>query len=111
MKAFNEWLAARVTVVAGSMWCAYVFLCWSLMPIFWGDSEKVVAYVSQAVLQLVLLPAIMVGSAVLSKASNERAEQDHKALMLEVEEIQDILQEVKEDLKLTKEIHAKILGD
>jgi uncharacterized protein YhhL (DUF1145 family) len=76
----NTQLALAITIGFGTMWCVYVFLLFSLLPIFAPSMETTALYISNCV-QLVALPAIMVGSAVLAKSANTRAEKDHLVLL------------------------------
>ena len=63
------------------MWCAYVFMALSLVSFpaaltafLAGDMLSAVAWLSQAFLQLVLLPVILVGQRVQETAGDLRAE-------------------------------------
>lgn len=90
MQRFNKRLAAGVTTVVGSMWCAYAFTLLSLVSLpavlteafsltvfpHWLVSVgliALVAWVAQTFLQLVLLSVIMVGQGVQQEASDARA--------------------------------------
>lgn len=85
--AFNRWIAVKVTSAVGTMWCAYVFMALALVSFpaalrafLEGDTLSAVAWLSQAFLQLVLLPVIIVGQNVNQAAQDARAEADHEAL-------------------------------
>lgn len=102
LQRFNDWAAGKITSTVGSMWCAYFFTLLVVIPFYIPSLTVPVQYFSSAFLQLVLLPIIMVGGAVLSKNSEARAQQDHEALMLEVAE----LKEMHEDLhRVLKDLH------
>ena len=77
------------------MWCAYLFMLLALSPLAWPGVEAVVSYVSQSVIQLVALPLIMVGTAVMSRAQDARAAEDHAALMEELSDVREILADVR----------------
>lgn len=69
------------------MWCAYVFMALSLVSFpaaltafLAGDMLSAVAWLSQAFLQLVLLPVIIVGQNVNQAAQDARALADHETL-------------------------------
>lgn len=69
------------------MWCAYVFMALSLISFpaaltafLSGDTLSAVAWLSQAFLQLVLLPVIIVGQNVNQAAQDARALADHETL-------------------------------
>lgn len=82
---FNTLVAVKVTKSVGSMWCAYVFALISLVAlpaaIASHDPIIIVAWVSQAFLQLILLPIIIVGQNVQAASSDARAESDHETLI------------------------------
>ena len=90
---FNSWLAIKITDTVSSMWCAYAFailaLC-SLPAAIAGGVATFVTWFAQTFLQLVLLSVIMVGQEVQSKKANRRAEQDHKTLMNQFNEVKKL---------------------
>ena len=107
---FNTRIAVIVTKSVGSMWCAYVFALISLVAlpaaIMSHDPIIIVAWISQAFLQLVLLPIIIVGQNVQAQASDARALSDHETLIAIhtiVSEIHRINEQQNEILKLLKE--------
>jgi hypothetical protein len=84
---FNNMLAVAITRGVGSMWAAYVFVLISLVSFpqalnafLSGDRVTGISWLSQSMLQLVLLPIIMVGQQVISDAQDARAETDHETL-------------------------------
>ena len=84
---FNAWLALKITNAVGTMWAAYLFLAIALVSfpealaaIMRGDVLTGVMWLSNSMLQLVLLPVIIVGQRVLSEAQDKRAEADHETL-------------------------------
>jgi len=82
---FNTRIAVIITKSVGSMWCAYIFAVISLVAlpaaIMSHDPIIIVAWISQAFLQLVLLPIIIVGQNVQAQASDARALSDHETLI------------------------------
>src|ERR1035437_239082 len=82
---FNTRIAVIITRSVGSMWCAYAFALISLVAlpaaIMSHDPIIIVAWISQAFLQLVLLPIIIVGQNVQAQASDARALSDHETLI------------------------------
>ena len=90
IKKANEKIALHSTLLVGSMGCVYLFLIWSLHPTVFPKLQGLVFYVSGGIIQLVLLPLIMVGSAVLGEKSERRAEQDHRTLMAEFKEMKEM---------------------
>jgi hypothetical protein len=84
---FNRWIAVRITKSVGTMWAAYLFFLLALvsMPQAWaaflkGDTVTGVSWLSQSLLQLVLLPIIIVGQNVISASQDARAEADHQTI-------------------------------
>lgn len=96
LKKLNEWVAVMVTKSVGSMTCAYLFLVWSLLPLVFPDFTNVVSYVSQSIIQLVLLSIIMVGQDIGGRKVEKRAQQDHEAIMEELREIKEMHEELKQ---------------
>lgn len=95
MRKFNEWLALRITSTVGTMWCFYVFAllaCVSLpAALATHDKIVIVSWIAQTFLQLVLLPALMVGQNIQGK-QNDRLHETilaHVDLTLEIERRQD----------------------
>jgi predicted aconitase with swiveling domain len=111
---FNTRIAVIITKSVGSMWCAYVFALISLVAlpaaILSHDPIIIVAWISQAFLQLVLLPIIIVGQNVQAQASDARALSDHETLLAIhtiVSEIHRINEQQDKILKLLKERSTK----
>ena len=91
----NARIGLRITVIVGTMWCAYVFTILALISfpaaIRSHDKIIIVAWIAQTFLQLVLLPIIIVGQNIQAKAADKRAEDTYKdaeAVLKESEEIQ-----------------------
>jgi hypothetical protein len=92
---FNARFGLLITLVVGTMWCAYLFTALSLISlpaaIHSHDPIIIVAWIAQTFLQLVLLPIIIVGQNIQAKAADKRAEDTYKdaeAVLKESEEIQ-----------------------
>lgn len=113
---FNTRIAVIITKSVGSMWMAYLFALISLVAlpaaIMSHDPIIIVAWISQAFLQLVLLPIIIVGQNVQAEASDARALSDHETLNAihtltseihtineQQSKILDLLKERSEDLR------------
>lgn len=99
----SERLAVWITDRVGTMSCAYIFLAWSLLPLLVPSTEAVVAYVSQSVVQLVLLPLIMVGQGVMSRASDARAADTHRRIT----DLGELIEEQREELSILRELHNR----
>jgi len=92
---FNAKVGLRITLVVGTMWCAYAFTVLALVsaPTAFrsGDSLIIVAWIAQTFLQLVLLPIIIVGQNVQAAAADARAQatyDDAAAVLAEAKQIQ-----------------------
>ena len=103
----NARIGLQVTIVVGTMWCAYLFTLLALvsLPSALKTHDKIiiVAWIAQTFLQLVLLPIIIVGQNVQAKAADKRAEDTYKdaeAVLHEALEIQRHL--AAQDAVLTK---------
>lgn len=68
MSRVNEWLAIRLTRLVGTMWCAYVFVGLAVLGFPYGSSQlpDYVQWVSQTLIQLVMLSVIMVGQQLIA---------------------------------------------
>lgn len=95
MDRFNAWLAASATQRIGTMWCCYVLTTFCLLPVLFPQQRELLLYVSNC-MQLVFLPLIMVGNSVLSRSSEQRAAQDHEAIMAALAELKKIDGELDE---------------
>lgn len=104
----NDRIAVFITSIVGTMWCAYAFSIMVLIPLQYPNTLSAVQFISSAFLQLVLLPLIMVGQNVLSRASEERAKKDHKMIRLELQEIKDMIEENKKIHAILDEIQTKL---
>jgi hypothetical protein len=92
---FNAKVGLKVTLVVGTMWCAYVFTLIALVSapsaLKTGNSLIIVAWIAQTFLQLVLLPIIIVGQNVQAAAADARAQatyEDAAAVLEEAKQIQ-----------------------
>jgi uncharacterized membrane protein len=98
IERFNARVGLLITVIVGTMWCAYLFtvIAFVSLPdaINSGESLVLIAWIAQTFLQLVLLPIIIVGQNIQAKAADGRAEQTYKdaeAVLHEAEQIQSHL--------------------
>jgi len=91
----NAKLGLRITVIVGTMWCAYLFTILALVSapsaFSSGNMLIIVSWIAQTFLQLVLLPIIMVGQNVQSAAADARSQatyDDAAAVLEEAKQIQ-----------------------
>lgn len=92
-KGFNEKLATFGTQAFGSIWAFYAFFVWGMLgmlPFLPAGFKEIVLLVSSAWIQLWALPLLAVGNAVLNKASERRAKQDHETLKASLAELKDL---------------------
>jgi len=91
---FNAHFGLKITLIVGTMWCAYVF---SILAFFALPSAIkqgtyfIIVWLSSSFLQLVLLPIIIVGQNIQAAAADKRAEDTYKdaeAVLKEAAEIQ-----------------------
>lgn len=92
----NDAIALKMTIAFGSIWCVYAFTLFSLVPLLAPNVEDKLLYISNCI-QLIALPALMVGSAILARSSDQRARNDHEALL-------EILKDVHEELAILKQM-------
>ena len=96
---FNDWLAVKITQVVGTVWTVYAFSLLVTIPVFVHSLQESILYFSSSVLQLILLPAIMVGQSLMNKRSEKRAEADHKMIMDLIKEVHNLKSLVQGDNK------------
>jgi hypothetical protein len=91
---FNSRFGLKITLVVGTMWCAYVFTFLALFALPSAIKQGtyfIIVWLSSSFLQLVLLPIIIVGQNIQAAASDKRSEETYKdaeAVLKEAEEIQ-----------------------
>lgn len=95
----NGKIGTLITTMVGTMWAAYLFTLLAVVSlpsaIQSADKIIIVAWVAQTFLQLVLLPVIIVGQNVQSRAADKRAQQtysDAEAILHECIQLQAHLQ-------------------
>ena len=98
IKKFNDMVALRITLSMGTIWCVYAFFLLSMMPLLTPDWTNIIMYVSSTVIQLVALPAIMVGQQLLNENSEKRAQQDHETILAQFEEIKELHEHIDDIL-------------
>lgn len=91
----NARIGLKITVIVGTMWCAYLFTILALVsaPSAFKTGNKliIIAWIAQTFLQLVLLPIIIVGQNVQAAAADARSEatyNDAAAVLEEAKQIQ-----------------------
>jgi hypothetical protein len=96
-KTLERW-GESITSAVGTMWTAIAFALLALISLpgalASGNIVVIVAWIAQTFLQLVLLPIIMVGQNVQSRATEKRDNETHAAVMAAHRETQEILREL-----------------
>lgn len=109
----NERVAVWATRKFGTMWTAYLFCLYGMIPIVWVSLSSVVLYWSNWI-QLWSLPLIMVGTAVIGRATERRIMEIHAAIVDELKMEREQLQQLKlivDHLKLSQTAELKQLTD
>ena len=60
---FNNWVALHLVQIIGTMWCAYAFFAYSIVPAYFPKLQEQFLYWGNAV-QLTMGPIILVGQAI-----------------------------------------------
>jgi len=122
---FNTRAAVLVTRGVGTMWCAYAFALLALYGLpagLHGGAAGFVQWASSQFIQLVLLPIIIVGAAVLASATDRMAKRqfdDVEAILhgqgeqaahlaAQDDKILAILAKVEANTALTEEVRAAV---
>ena len=113
---FNARLGLAITIVVGTMWCAYVFAGIALISLGdnLGSTQALILWISSSFLQLVLLPIIIVGQNIQAKAADKRAEDtynDADAILHEALHIQKHLEAQDAELERILSMVKGATGD
>jgi len=97
---FNAAFGLRITVLVGTMWCAYVFACIALvsLPDNIHSKQLLILWLSSSFLQLVLLHIIIVGQNIQARAADARAAKTF-------EDVEDARKKIEEAIDLL-DIHT-----
>lgn len=107
MERFNNWLAVRITLAVSTMWMFYAFALYGFIPLFFPSAQDKILYWSNYA-QLVFLPLIAVGTAVLGKTAEKQQSETHDTVMEQFELIKEELDIAKQERDELKEIHELI---
>ncbi len=117
LATFNNKLAAKITSMVSTMWCAYIFALIALISlpgaIKSGDTIVIVSWIAQTFLQLVLLSIIMVGQNVQAASVEQKINETHEASLGEFElakEARGIASQELKELKIISEEVHKLLS-
>jgi hypothetical protein len=118
---FNARIGLAITVGVGTMICAYVFALIALVSLpdtlaqaglnigftLGSGTILLVAWISQAFLQLVLLPVIIVGQNIQARAADKRAESTYKDAEAVLHEAMQIQEHLAAQDKVLSDLIAK----
>jgi hypothetical protein len=94
----NDVLATRITMWVGTIWAFYAFALFGLTPIIWPGYEEQILYWSNF-LQLIFLPVITVGTAIMSRGTQEQQAEGHEIIKKEFALMQETHDQLVEALK------------
>jgi len=106
----NDKIALRITLTVSTMWAFYALVIFGLTPLLWPSHMTQILYWSNFV-QLIFLPLLAVGTSVMGRASEQRANEDHEMIKAEFEANRNILKVVLEEQAELKELHAKLIEE
>ena len=111
----NTRIAIGLTNGVGTMWTAYTFAViavvglFAILGVFSPIVALLVAWASQTLIQLVLLPVIMVGQNVLGHKAELQSEEQFRTTMSTYHDIEQIMQHLSaQDAELLKQSHMII---
>lgn len=120
-RGLNGRIGLFITVIVGTMWCAYLFAVIALLSLpdvlsqaglnigftLGNGTVILVAWISSNFLQLVLLPIIIVGQNIQARAADKRAESTYKDAEAVLHEAMQIQAHLAEQDKALSELVAK----
>lgn len=109
VKGINRRVAVWITLGVSSIWAFYVFVLFGLTPLVWPSHEENILYWSNF-LQLIFLPIITVGAAILGYDAEQRAKEDHDHICREFLILKDMIEVMNANHKLLVE-HDILLKD
>ena len=110
IEKLNSVIAVRLTNSFGNMWSCYLFMILGLLPllaIFTPYQDKFLYWFNW--IQMWSLPLILVGTNILGKNAEDRAQADHKKLEQSYHEQLIIYKQVVKSLKRQEEIMQEMI--
>ncbi|WAL67159.1 hypothetical protein ORV05_05045 [Amycolatopsis cynarae] len=105
----NDRIAMWLTKVFGTMWMTYAFAVYGTLGAIFTDAQPVLLYWSNWV-QLWSLPLLLVGTTVINRAAEQRAEQraqeTHDAVMEELRLVREENEGLKTLMQLLSPDHT-----
>jgi hypothetical protein len=98
---FNSAVGLKITVLVGTMWCAYLFAAIALISLKDNiqSTQLLILWISSSFLQLVLLPIIIVGQNIQARASDARADKTF-------EDVLDVRRKIEHAIQLL-DVHTE----
>lgn len=103
----NEFIAVKITLAVSTMWAFYILVIYGLTPLMWPAHMNTILYWSNFI-QLIFLPLLAVGGAVMGRSSEKRAQETHDTVMAEFQGLRRLYQSQSEELAELKAIHAEL---
>ncbi|MCL6454380.1 MAG: hypothetical protein K6T78_12280 [Alicyclobacillus sp.] len=97
MRRINELIAVKITLAVSTMWAFYALVLYGLTPLVWPQYMSKILYWSNFI-QLVFLPLLAVGTAVMSRATKQRDQETHDAVMSELAELKALHAELHREV-------------
>lgn len=99
-KRINAAVGLKITVLVGTMWCAYLFGAIALisLPDNIHSKQLLILWISSSFLQLVLIPIIVVGQNIQSRAADVRTTKTF-------EDVEDVPKKIQHTIDLL-DIHT-----
>jgi hypothetical protein len=119
VQRFNTWLAVHATIVVSSMACFYFFVLVSAsgfpgIPWLQCTPQAFVAWFSSQFLQLILLPLIAVGTAIVGRKQELQADELYQTAQHNFHDTEQMLNHLDaQDAELLKQsaMLARLLGE
>lgn len=110
----NDWLALHITAIVGTMWCFYVFngLALTSAPaaIATHSPTAIINWVSSNWIQLILLPALMVGQNLAAQRTEAAILDTHRLAVAEHEQTRTVLADLADAHRDTHELLTAVHG-
>ena len=107
INSINEFVAVKMTIMVSSIWAFYIFVIYGFLPFLIPHEEQNILYWSNF-LQLIFLPIITVGAAILGRNSEKRQDEDHENIIANFNELHVNVDKLNQLLKLNTEMEEII---
>lgn len=106
LAGFNTRIAIGLTRAVGTMTCAYVFTLLAIIgfPGFGATPVQYVQWVSQTLIQLVMLSVIMVGQSLLGRHQELQSDEQYKTTIKSAHDIDQLVQHMEAQDRVLQQI-------